>query len=738
MATYLCSIAQEKYEIERIIEPYNHNKREIIELNSNELKYFITKIFIPMYNSQLNFGEIQIAIINNAIESEDINGSKLISMGSEQLEAFFVSNGLDKDNARKISPFLSNQRKLKYFIPRIGENEYGYDKMYEKAFKESAHQAQMNISLIFKNEKTENWNFIKNYGKEYMNIRPRQDALKNGIKAKFSKQFIIQNMSKKTAFNPIKFYDVEVFLDELMLQCSMIDDKFQHDVNNIFPNTECVIFRRGPLKNVDRCKVKVETDYFMEEYPTSACILDIIRCTVIFVDFKTMINGMKLFEQKIKSQTTCLKEIIRIKNGFIVYDTTKPNYVDIKYNVRVYCNNGINIIAEVIFLLQKMASFKIKAHKYYNIIRKKDYFINLKQVNLIKNNVDKQMMVMAKTGNHKGIMDVLIKKQVRNLFDLRNINSINSALTQIYKNGHKKALNAFLSLCKNEVEIQTFLARNVDENDNNQNGFIISAKYGQLDMMKYILSFNNLNIKYFIHSFDDLGRTAFIQACWNGRIECVKYIVSNLENNKQIQSVFMKMDIRGKNGLMMASWKGYMNVVTFILSKCENQQQRMDLIQMRESVNIKTGQTAFILAVIGGRLDVAKLLLKQFEDVGVNKLTEMLYNYKRNAVMLATINHKMEMLEFMLMSVNKEMRLKLIEEQDFYGNNIFMFACQYENAESAEFILSQLNDNQSKLRLINIKNKNNETVLSYAKKKRHQKMKRVIKKWIKQFSEEDK
>ena len=72
-----------------------------------------------------------------------------------------------------------------------------------------------------------------------------------------------------------------------------------------------------------------------------------------------MIEYIKLFENIVKKGNTCLKEILRIKNGFNIYNHNKPEYTDIKYNIRININNK-EIIGEVlnfikiIILLDKM------------------------------------------------------------------------------------------------------------------------------------------------------------------------------------------------------------------------------------------------------------------------------------------------------------------------------------------------------------------------------------------------
>ena len=43
-----------------------------------------------------------------------------------------------------------------------------------------------------------------------------------------------------------------------------------------------VSYQSGPLKRIERCVAKAETDYSHAKYPTSVKILDIIRCACVY------------------------------------------------------------------------------------------------------------------------------------------------------------------------------------------------------------------------------------------------------------------------------------------------------------------------------------------------------------------------------------------------------------------------------------------------------------------------
>jgi hypothetical protein len=91
---------------------------------------------------------------------------------------------------------------------------------------------------------------------------------------------------------------------------------------------------QGPVKVLNRCQAKAETDYRFEKFPTSAHVLDINRCALIFDDISSCLLAMKLCEQAIYNQEAgCIIGIARYKNSFDEYIMDDPGYADVKFNV---------------------------------------------------------------------------------------------------------------------------------------------------------------------------------------------------------------------------------------------------------------------------------------------------------------------------------------------------------------------------------------------------------------------
>ena len=113
--------------------------------------------------------------------------------------------------------------------------------------------------------------------------------------------------------------------------------------------TQCF---RGPVKLIERARAKAQNDYANEQYPASACVLDLNRCCLIFNDISTLLRAIKLFVNKVNYyQSGSIIGIVRDKNGFIEYVRDGVQYADIKLNVLIKGKHN-NIIGEIQFLLQ--------------------------------------------------------------------------------------------------------------------------------------------------------------------------------------------------------------------------------------------------------------------------------------------------------------------------------------------------------------------------------------------------
>eukprot|EP01084_Bolivina_argentea_P109279 195320_1 len=186
-----------------------------------------------------------------------------------------------------------------------------------------------------------------------------------------------------TTFSAQKFYDVQIYLPNLLFTANILDSTFQRDMKLITTTIkrECngslnVKYRKGPVKTLTRSRTKVENDYIDENYPTAAKILDINRCALQFESIKDMMKYIDIFTTKVRNNAAnSIIDVIRCKNGWAVYNAAYPQYSDVKLNVLVQSKDSM-IVAEIQFLLSIMSSFKKKAHKLYSVERKFELVYN--------------------------------------------------------------------------------------------------------------------------------------------------------------------------------------------------------------------------------------------------------------------------------------------------------------------------------------------------------------------------
>ena len=124
------------------------------------------------------------------------------------------------------------------------------------------------------------------------------------------------------------------------------------------------------------------------------------------------------------------------------------------------------------------------------------------------------------------------------------------------------------------------------------------TKFVQLLLERCTSEESGLNIT------DELGRTPFMWACYNGHKDVVKLF---LEHSDRIELNIK--DGYGKTPFMWACFYGHKDVVQLFLEHSE-------IIDLNAREN--TGWTAFLNACYFGRKDVVKLLLKYSELVDIN------------------------------------------------------------------------------------------------------------------------
>eukprot|EP01084_Bolivina_argentea_P181780 313901_1 len=278
-----------------------------------------------------------------------------------------------------------------WFYKRAKEDEEGY--LYYELLKlvdvQSANQlTKLEPDLSTQSNKSDwnkliEWDIAGQYGDA------RQDVIPNGMSSKYSFNELTEHMGVSATFNAHTFYDYNEYLPQLILLAQIVDDEFQKSVQKIFnvdkhtnigainhdEDESDIMYVQGPVKVLKRAYNKAQSDYLDEQFPTTACVLDFNRCSLIFHDIHTLLHSLQLFTNKVKYyQSGNIIGIVRTKNSFQDY-VKQTQYADIKLNVLIKGKVN-NIIGEVQFLLLRMKQFKDKAHNLYSIQRQKEYVQN--------------------------------------------------------------------------------------------------------------------------------------------------------------------------------------------------------------------------------------------------------------------------------------------------------------------------------------------------------------------------
>eukprot|EP01083_Nonionella_stella_P106563 307685_1 len=279
-------------------------------------------------------------------------------------------------------------------------------------------------------ENQANWQQLINLSVDTKEEKVRQDAVPNGITSKFTKQDMI--VASSATFDSIKFYDYNEYLSELILTAEMNDDGFQRSIQKIFnidqrthvgrietnENDEkqshhnrddgMVVYSRGPVKKISRARSKATSDYGNEPFPTSACVLDLNRCSLTFNDIGTMLKAIKMFENKVNFyKSDAIIGMVRDKNDFQEF-VDNPQYADIKKNVLIK-GKVHNIIGEVQFLLRRMKAFKAISHNLYSIQREKEFIDNTVSAILpLLISEERQIFVAGNKGDERALCDLMV------------------------------------------------------------------------------------------------------------------------------------------------------------------------------------------------------------------------------------------------------------------------------------------------------------------------------------------
>ena len=172
---------------------------------------------------------------------------------------------------------------------------------------------------------------------------------------------------------------------------------------------------------------------------------------------------------------------------------------------------------------------------------------------------------------------------------------------------------AFMEQCMSgnlemvEWIVQNSEAKEIDLNANfdGWTGFRVACTFDQINIVEYLLN-SDKDIDW--NAQDELGITAFIDACRSGHIEMVKLLLDN-SNSKGINLNAQAED--GVTAFIAACKSGKTEIIKLLL---ENSQSCDIDLNARDD----EGKTAFMLACEQGRIDIVQKMLEDSGSIDFN------------------------------------------------------------------------------------------------------------------------
>eukprot|EP01083_Nonionella_stella_P268593 908112_1 len=396
-------------------------------------------------------------------------------------------------------------------------------------------------------DKLVKWNCASQY------VTARQDLIPNGITSRYTHGDLAEKSG--STFCATTFYDFNEYLSQLVLLAQIVDDEFQQSIQQIFRIDKVthqgtlssdvdektdrgdglIQYKRGPVKLQKRAKYKAENDYLDEDFPQSACVLDLNRCTFIFNDIATMLRAINLFVNKVQYyQSGSIIGIVRAKNGFTDY-VHSTQYADIKLNVLIRGKQN-NIIGEVQFLLRRMKQYKDVAHNLYSIERTKDAVESsiAKILPLLLDN-EKQLFIAGNKGSVKDICKLMVINNESTKDLLKTDVSEQHILHNICRFGHTKL---FLYL-KSILSKETFIEYILSPSSTDITPFEKGIRNGAVSIVKNLLQMAEIRNNYNKNKKQNLFRLLFALFGHNINMDFARYVLRVLAIQNETVSDMM-------------------------------------------------------------------------------------------------------------------------------------------------------------------------------------------------------
>eukprot|EP01084_Bolivina_argentea_P266354 451753_1 len=447
----------------------------------------------------------------------------------------------------------------------------------------------------------------------------QDDKNLGGLQSKYSHSDLTTQVHPTVDFSAHLHYDLNEYLSALILAAHTVNHKFQQEIKDKFCINELtsreeslgVKFIQGPVKKLHRCQAKVETKYIGRDYPTSACLLDIVRCSLVFDTIDQLLDGIPKFIQMVQTSQV-IKQIVRTKNMFNKFDTKNPKYADIKMNVLI--NGKPNVIGEVQFLVLKMAQFKHISHRFYDITRQNEWYNNIFNVLSTHKSIKTSLMIATDLGSKSRICNLMITHGITQEKWLQRNEYNQNILYNMCKLNHAKAFKLLLNITTNKKELV-------------ENIFINQKKGRQQNAMYWIITRDCIEI------WNELWKTkAFRARIMNPKKTAILTINEGHNTNRESD----KMSELTKIALQIFLY-GDDTWIDLIREKLEKENKWIHFIQRGPGESDKTW---LMYAAENGKTNIAKAILKSFDtNTDTNDIKKYLQKkYKEKQAIEMTIN----------------------------------------------------------------------------------------------------
>ena len=324
----------------------------------------------------------------------------------------------------------------------------------------------------------------------------RQDKIENGIISDENEKelYLIslemdQHNEMKQDFDVFSEFTTKVYLTKCLVFAHANNGIFQNKMKEYFSLDKNASFASAPVKKYDRCVIKSSTDYRIEKFPNASHILDFLRCSVTYPTMKHLLNGLNNFVLSIKNNyninddkkkgenyLSCIRKIVRIKNGFeniskYWKSCNDAEYCDIKLNV-IYVSNEApykQMIVEIQFLLKFLLKAKKMGHKLYNIKRRKTFINNVTNqvynIDCVESKFKNKINQMIENGdvNYFSKQLFLQANKIISIINFDGVYTYYPIMETIGQTNNTKLFEIFLS------NLYHFNYEILDKNNNNNN-----------------------------------------------------------------------------------------------------------------------------------------------------------------------------------------------------------------------------------------------------------------------------